>query len=82
MFNLEFTSSALRFLKKLNDFERERISKKFEVLKRNPELGKPLTGKLSGHWSLRIGKYRAIYRIIKNELIILILKLGKREKVY
>lgn len=76
MFKLEFASSALRFFKKLDNFEREKIGKKFEALKRNPELGKPLTGKLAGHWSLRIEKYRAVYRIINNELVILILKLG------
>jgi len=70
------------FLKKLDKLERRIILKKLEQLRNNPELGKPLVGKLAGLWSLRIGKYRAIYQIRQSELVILVLKIGHRKEVY
>ncbi|MBU4070247.1 MAG: type II toxin-antitoxin system RelE/ParE family toxin [Nanoarchaeota archaeon] len=73
---------AKRFLKKLDKYEQKRIINKLKELKQNPQLGKPLIGKLSGLWSLRVGKYRALYQILENELIILILNIGHRKKIY
>ncbi len=70
------------FFRKLERKEQERIAKKFNEFENNPELGKPLTGKLAGLWSLRIGDYRAIYQIRKSELIILVLKIRHRKSVY
>lgn len=70
------------FLKKLEKKEKERIEKRLKELSDNPELGKPLVGKLTGLWSLRIGDYRAVYSIKNKELLILILKIGHRKNVY
>ncbi len=30
--------------------------------------GKPLTGNLGGYWKMRVGDYRVVYKIIKNEI--------------
>lgn len=70
------------FLNKLDKENRERIRDKLKELSHNPELGKPLVGRLSGLWSLRIGIYRVIYQIRKPELLVLVLKIGRRESVY
>lgn len=70
------------FLKKLDRLDKQRVRKKIKELSDNPELGKPLVGKLAGLWSLRIGNYRAIYQIRKSELLVLVLKLGHRKRVY
>ena len=67
---------ANNFLKKLENLLEKRIKAKLKELSNSPELGKPLTGKLAGLWSLRIGNYRAIYQIRKSELLVLILKIG------
>ena len=83
MYELRLEKPAKRFLKKLKDNEdKKRIIKKFRELEKNPELGKPLTGKLAGLWSLRIGNYRAIYQIRKSELLIIVLKIGYRKNIY
>ena len=82
MFNIIFDKKAAIYFKKLDSENKIRIGKKLEDLKSNPELGKPLTGNLSGLWSLRIGKYRLIYQIKNQELIILILDLGRRKNIY
>jgi len=82
MFDVRLQDPAKRFLKKLEEQEQTRIIKKLKQLKENPELGKPLTGKLSGLWSLRVGKYRALYQIRNKELLIIVLDIGHRKNVY
>jgi len=82
MYDLKFKKSALKFFTKLNTFDQKTIGKKIEKLKSNPELGKPLTGNLSGLWSLRTGKYRILYEIIKNQLLIYVLNIGHRKNIY
>lgn len=42
--------------------------------------GQPLRQSLKGHRKLRVGDYRVIYRISKDEVIIL--KIGHRKEVY
>ena len=57
----------------------------YRKLSKDPEgYGAPLSGEFKGYWKLRIGYYRAIYRIIKNEVLVLVLKVGIRrdDKVY
>ena len=81
-FKVLLSPKSDNFLKKLDTNEQERIKNKFRNLANNPELGKPLIGKLVGLWSLRIGDYRAIYQIRKLELLILVVKIGHRKNVY
>jgi len=33
--------------------------------------GKPLASNLSGYWKLRVGNYRVVYKVVKNEVWIL-----------
>lgn len=71
---------ADKFLKKLDANLKERIKNKISDLKENPELGKPL--KYSHWWSLRIGDYRAIYKINKERKQVIILFIGHRKNIY
>jgi len=82
MYNLLFSKEAEDFLKKLDKNIKARMFKKFDSMKENPELGKPLTVNLAGLWSLRIGDYRAIYQIDSNQLLIFVIKIGHRKNVY
>ena len=82
MYSIILKSPAKRFLKKLDKSSKIKIIKKLKALKNNPELGKPLVGRLAGLWSLRIGRFRAIYQIRHSELIILVLKIGHRKGIY
>jgi len=45
----------------------------------NPE---PLSGNLAGLFKLRVGDYRVIYEILRNESIILIHMVGHRSGIY
>jgi len=81
-YKILLSPKANDFLEKLDKKDRERMKSKLENLKDNPELGKPLTGKLTGLWSLRTGDYRALYQIKHNELLILVLKIKHRKNIY
>jgi mRNA interferase RelE/StbE len=51
-------------------------------LSKNPKTGKPLKGKFKGLRSLRAGKYRILYEIRENLLLIVVIAIGHRKKVY
>ena len=82
-FRLFLSPKSQRFLDKLkNKEDKKRIKNKLKELMQNPELGKVLTGKLASLWSLRFGKYRALYQIRREELLVLVLRIGHRKNVY
>lgn len=52
-------------------------------LAREPRrVGKPLLGHLEGRWSARRGTYRVMYRIIDDEVVVIILRIAHRSDVY
>lgn len=46
--------------------------------------GRSLKGEFSGYWRLRIGDYRVVYKIVDEEIIVSVIKVGirKDDKVY
>ena len=82
MYDVRLDLSVKKFLKKLDGFSQKKIIKKLRQLRSNPFIGKPLTANLSGLRRLRVHKYRIIYKIIKNKLIILVLDIGHRKNIY
>jgi len=79
-FEIRFTP---RFLKNIKVLDREiqvRILREINILKTNPYVGKPLRGEWKGIYSLRIGDYRVLYQIKKNEVFLLVV--GHRKRVY
>jgi mRNA interferase RelE/StbE len=82
MYSVNLDKKAEAFIEKLDKSEQERILDKLIDLEDNPELGKPLTGNFAGFWSLRIGKFRALYKIFNDKLIILVLDIGHRKNIY
>jgi mRNA interferase RelE/StbE len=54
--------------------------KEVNLLKNNPHAGKPLRGEWKGVYSLRMGDYRILYQIKRDEIILLVV--GHRKRVY
>jgi mRNA interferase RelE/StbE len=54
---------------------RSRIAKALAVrLQGTPEkYGQPLRGTLGGYWKLRVGDYRAVFKIVGNEVWVLVI---------
>ncbi|MEW5693758.1 MAG: type II toxin-antitoxin system RelE/ParE family toxin [Candidatus Hydrogenedentota bacterium] len=61
----DFSHLDLHTKKKIIDTIEERLSIEPE------KYGKPLRKPLARHWKLRIGKYRVVYKIMKDEIWIL-----------
>jgi len=83
---IEFSKDAKKQLKKLPKEIQHRVDdllyKKLKMHAHPRMLGEPLTGEFKGLWKYRVGKYRLIADILDDEIIILVLKIEKREKVY
>lgn len=81
MYELELSDKAKKQLKQLPENLQHRIGLVFERIKINPfrsvkrKQGTP-------YFILRVGEHRAILDIKKNKLIILVLELGPRGKIY
>ncbi|MCD6229534.1 MAG: type II toxin-antitoxin system RelE/ParE family toxin [Candidatus Diapherotrites archaeon] len=65
---VEWTEKFERQLSKLDNSAKEKIIKKIEKIKENPELGKPLKNVLKNCFEERIEKYRIIYRYDSSKL--------------
>lgn len=52
------------------------------ALKEEPLLGKKLSGKKRGQYSIPVWPYRIIYRIEKRELVIIVIDIDHRQGVY
>ena len=72
--------AAKELLGKIDQQNRERIRKEISELEKTPQKGKHLH--YCNFWSLRIGEYRAIYEIKKQENSIIVLFVGHRKNVY
>lgn len=61
---------------------KQRIQAALVSLSSDPLLGKKLDGKYKGQRSYEVWPYRIIYEIIKNKLIILIIRIHHRQGAY
>jgi len=82
MYRVVLSKSAAKDLNKIDRRYKPHIFAAFFDLRKDPFLGKKLKGELRGRYSLRVGSYRIIYRIYKEDLNILIIRIGPRQGVY
>ena len=84
---IKISSHAERYFKKLDKKLRQRLKKELLVLGdcENPmdhKDVKPLTGDLRGFYRLRIGGYRVIFGLVKEEKIIAVVNIVPRGDAY
>jgi len=77
-----YPSVLKRDIPHLDSVTKERIKRAIEErLEVDPlAYGFPLRGTLKPYWKLRVGDYRVLYEIIKNEVHIVVI--GHRKEVY
>ena len=84
MFTIKYSKQAIKTRVKMPKDIAERIDVELESIAADPAAykgdWKPLQG--SPFWRLRVGGWRAICKMINNELIIYVLKIGSRGDVY
>ena len=82
MYKVKVTAKAKRELKNLSKEDRLQIGKIIEDLKDDPLIGKPLSRELIRKFSYRVGVYRIIYLVNREDEAITILSAAHREVVY
>ncbi|MBI4139794.1 type II toxin-antitoxin system RelE/ParE family toxin [Candidatus Woesearchaeota archaeon] len=84
MFEIKLDKQPEKFLKKCENILFGRIVGKLELLKTNPvpHDSKRITGYELPTFRIRIGKYRALYRINYDTKTIIIVSFDNRENVY
>jgi mRNA interferase RelE/StbE len=81
MYEIEYSDSAIRFIKKLPKNKQKRIIAVLERSRIRPWAHfQRLVGKKA--YKLRVGKYRIIADIIKNKLLIIVIEIGHRKNIY
>jgi len=83
---VEFEAAADRDLKKIDQQQKRLIFKYLEkkiATKKDPRrFGDPLRKNLTGLWKYRVGDYRVICDIQDEKVLVLVLRVGHRSKVY
>ncbi len=82
-YKIEFLKIAKKELAKLPRDIQERIAQKINALKANPyptDVKQLKNG--DGRLRIRVGDYRIIYKIEKDKLVILVVKIGHRSEIY
>jgi mRNA-degrading endonuclease RelE of RelBE toxin-antitoxin system len=81
MYSIQIEKNAEDFLKKIQKNEAEIILKKIYSIRGNPFR---FLKRLEGHnlWRLRVTDYRVIMDVIVSGQKIIVLRIGKREKMY
>jgi len=82
VYKLLISKRAKKEIKKISRLHQEAIVSALEEIKDDPLSGKPLTRELSGRFSYRIGIFRIIYKINKQDKTVQILTAGHRSSVY
>lgn len=82
-YGLQYTSTALKGIKKLDGSSRRRIRKAIEALAEDPRPSGSVP--IKGHvdmWRIRVGDYRIRYTINDGVLVVLVLKVASRGGFY
>lgn len=85
-YKLSFTESAKKEYDKLDANTRTQFKKKLEKILENPKIPK---NKLQGSNAknlykikLRAAGYRLLYEVIDDEVLVLVISIGKRDSIY
>ena len=85
-YSVKYKKSALKKLNKLDAPVRERIKIWIDNNLNgceNPRIhGKALSGEWHGYWRYRVGDYRIIAQIKDEKIIIVVVKIDKRDEIY
>ena len=81
-YSIRIKGSAVRALRRINAEDRRKLIDAIDRLATEPFAGAALKGEFGGLRRLRVGRYRIIYEAIKEELVILVVRVGHRREIY
>ena len=84
MFEIKYAKSVKKDLSKIDRKHLEKIKNEIESLTKFPDVSN--IKKLSAHpladYRLRVGDYRVLFDVCRDEKVIFVLKIGHRKEVY
>ena len=81
-YKIEIKKSAVKELKNIQKPDLKRIIKKISSLKNNPRPSGSKRLSNSEKYRIRQGRYRRLYEILDDILIVYVVKVGHRKDVY
>lgn len=82
MYKIKIDSKAKKQLARIDPRYQKALKYSIDTLAENPLAGKKLDPPLDQLRSLRVGIYRILYEIFKEELLILIVSVAHRKEIY
>ncbi len=84
MYEIVFTKIAKKQLEKIPKKDQQKISTKIQALSPNPRPKgiKALQENLTQFYRMRSGNYRVMYSVEDKKLIVLVVKIAHRKKIY
>jgi len=84
MYRVRILEAAARDFERLDKVAGRRIAERIDWLAANLDSVRPeaLTGALSGLYKFRVGDYRVLYEVLREEQLILIHAVGHRKDIY
>jgi mRNA interferase RelE/StbE len=81
-YKLKFLPSALKEWKKLDSLIRQQLKKKLSERLQKPHVQSAQIFGYANHYKIKLRStgYRLVYEVIDNELVVLVIAIGKREK--
>ena len=84
MLDLQFSSQAKKFLKRLDGINWDRIMQKIEELRKDPfpHKVKRVENRKEKTFRVRVGNYRILYVVFNDKNLLFISKIDKRPRAY
>ncbi|MBT3249699.1 MAG: type II toxin-antitoxin system RelE/ParE family toxin [Candidatus Pacebacteria bacterium] len=82
MHQVRLTKPAQKQFKKLDSRYKSAINKAFSRIAQDPMTGKTLAGELKGYRRLRFSRYRIIYQVKHQQLIVFVVDIKHRKDAY
>ncbi|MBM4177695.1 type II toxin-antitoxin system RelE/ParE family toxin [Candidatus Gribaldobacteria bacterium] len=82
MYRVELRKKAEKELSKIPLIIQRRVSMALVYLSQDPFIGEPLKGNLKGFFSLHIHPYRIIYSVLKEQVLVIIIRIRHRKDAY
>ena len=81
-YKLKFLPTAFKEWKKLDSSIQSQLKKKLKERLQNPQVPSSQLSGFENHYKikLRASGYRLVYEVIKKEIVVLVIAVGKREK--
>ena len=80
LYRLRVPDSVAELLRDMHPESKRRIRASLQIISGNPDEGKALRDELAGLRSMRVGRFRIVYRVRRN--IIEIVAVGPRTRIY